>query len=269
MVGYRLTGGAVGARPRTRAHTHMYTFSALLMHKNAQITMCKKIIRAEASSRNYQQALKDKKNAAAAEQQVKEQLEATQAQVERERTRSQKLCEGQEMHARALLDASAGKSVVDLATVLGVSPTKLGKVVNASKRGTLSTELLDNAATSTTKFRDKPEFLKRVAATLTPLVEHVCSYPKFKDGVSDSGGVASMILGKIARDKSAKCKRRLDYGRPKNMTGELDNCLKELAAAWRTAFRQQDRAHSDRILQLTLKSIPQRSGRVTQWLGPR
>ena len=70
------------------------------MHKNAQITLCKKTIRAEASSRNYQQALKDKKNAAEAEQQVKQQLEAAQAQVKRERTRSQKMCEGQEMYMR-------------------------------------------------------------------------------------------------------------------------------------------------------------------------
>ena len=179
------------------------------------------------------------------------------------------LTEQKKLHARALENASTGKSVVDLASVIGVSPIKMGKVLQASKRGSLSTELMENAATTATKYDEKPAFIKRVEATLTPLVEHICSIPKFKAGQADSGGVASMILGKIARKKSAKCKRRLDYGRPKQITAELDACLKELGVAWRTAFREHDRDLSARLLQLTLKTIPPRSRRVSDWLGPR
>ena len=177
------------------------------------------------------------------------------------------LAEQKKQHARALENASTGTSVVDLASVIGVSPNKMAKVTKASKRGSLKTELLENATTGN---ESKPAFLKRVEATLTPLVEQICDIPKFKSGQADSGGVAAMLLGKLARKKSSKCKRRLNYGgRPKQVTAELDVVLKELAGAWRTAFRDHDRDLSARLLQLALKTIPPRSSRVTQWLGPR
>ena len=166
-------------------------------------------------------------------------------------------------------DATSGKSVVGLASMLGVSFESMAKVQKASKRGSLTSSMLDSAQTTTTKARDQPEFLKRVTSTLTPIVEQVCSYPKFADGKSDPGGVASMILGKIARAKSAKCKRKLKYDRPKGVSVELDAVLKEFGEAWRTVRRNQDRDASARVLQLALKAIPPRKGRVTDWLGPR
>ena len=176
------------------------------------------------------------------------------------------LTEQKELHARALENASTGKSAVGLASVIGVSPNKMAKVTKASKRGSLKTELMENATTAN---GNKPAFLKRVEATLTPLLEHICHIPKFKSGQADSGGVAAMLLGKIARKKSSKAKRRLNYGRPKQVTAELDVVLKELAGAWRTAFRDHDRDLSARLLQLALKTIPSRHSTVTNWLGPR
>ena len=236
--------------------------------------------RARESARLCERAVDDKNRAVAAHVHDQEKLKVQiqeindlEFKLERERHRTTKLTgqltAQQSLHARALENASTGKSVVDLASVIGVSPNKMAKVVNASKRGSLSTELMDNAETNATNCDNKPAFLKRVAATLTPLVEHFCAIPKFKSGQSDMGGVASMILGKIARKKSSKCKRRLNYGRPKQVTPELDTVLKELAVAWRTAFRDHDRDLSARLLQLTLKTIPAHSGVVTQWLGPR
>jgi len=168
----------------------------------------------------------------------------------------------------AVQDAMSGKSVVGLASMLGVSPLSMEKVENASKRGSLQTTMFDDAATPAAKVCDQNAFVRRVVSTLTPVVERLCAVPKFKGGNTDVGGVASIILGKIARDKSAKSvksRRKIDFGG----SLELDSLLKELSEAWRNAFRNEDRDASARLLQLTLKAIPQRKGRVTTWLGPR
>jgi len=170
----------------------------------------------------------------------------------------------------ALQDAMSGKNVVGLASMLGVSPKSLDKVENASKRGSLQTTMFEDASTPAEKVRDQNSFVKRIAATLTPVVERVCAAPKFMNGKTDVGGVASLILGKIARKKSQKSKRRLNFdARPRGVSPDLDSLLKEMAEAWRDAWRNHNRDASARILQLTLKAIPQRTGRVTSWLGPR
>ena len=79
-----------------------------------------------------------------------------------------------------------------------------------------------------------------------------------------------MVLGRLARDKSSKSRRKLNFtGRPRGISLELHKLLKELAPVWRDAFRNFDRDSSARILQLTLKAIPPLKGRVSDWLGPK
>ena len=56
--------------------------------------------------------------------------------------------------------------------------------------------------------------------------------------------------------------------KPKNISSELDNFLREVAKSWRTLRRSNDRDTATLMLQLALVSIPRRSGRVAEWLGP-
>ena len=177
-------------------------------------------------------------------------------------------CEVKKLKAE-VSDAMSGKSVVGLADMLGVSPTSMDRVVQASKTGSLTSATLDNAETPGNV--RKPRFLVRVEKTLTPIVARVCASAKFKDGKTDVGGVASMLLGRLARAKSSKSRRKLDFGaRPNGISPELHTLLKELAGPWREAFRNHDREASARLLQLTVKAIQgQRKGRVSEWLGPR
>ena len=166
--------------------------------------------------------------------------------------------------------ATSGHSVVGLSQMLGVSPSSMTQVERAAKEGTLCSDITGDA--STPQKGQRSRFLERVVTELTPAIEKICEYPKFLDGQSDSRGVASMILGKIARKKSrtAKSRRKLKYGnRPLGVCDELDSLLKELAISWRSAFRNHDRPAAKRLLQMTVSSIPSRRGRVSDWLGPQ
>ena len=166
-------------------------------------------------------------------------------------------------------DTMSGKNTTGLAEMVGVSPSSMERVYKGSQRGSLTSSVLEDASLhASASWNDETRFLKRVEKTLTPVIERLCSAPKFKNGKSDVGGVAAMVLGKIARRRSSR--RKLNFGgRPSGVTVELDTLLKELAAAWRHAFREHDRDTSARMLQLALKSIPKRTGRVSEWLGPR
>jgi len=166
-------------------------------------------------------------------------------------------------------EATSGHSVVGLSQMLGVSPSSMTQVERAAKLGTLCSEITGNASTPPKGQRSR--FLERVATELTPAIEKICEYPKFQNGQSDSSGVASMILGKIARKKSKKSKsrRQLKFGnRPMGVCPELDSLLQDMAKSWRSAFRNQDRPAADRLLQMTVACIPSRRGRVSDWLGP-
>ena len=55
---------------------------------------------------------------------------------------------------------------------------------------------------------------------------------------------------------------------PKNISSDLDMYLREVAKSWRTLRRKNDRDMATLLLQLALASIPKRSGRVSEWLGP-
>ena len=55
---------------------------------------------------------------------------------------------------------------------------------------------------------------------------------------------------------------------PKNISSDLDKYLREVAKSWRTLRRSNDRDTATLMLQVALASIPRRSGRVSEWLGP-
>ena len=170
----------------------------------------------------------------------------------------------------SIQEATSGHSVVGLSQMLGVSPSSMSQVQRAANLGTLCSAITSDARTPPKGQRSR--FLERIATELTPAIEKICEYPKFQNGQSDSSGVASMILGKIARKKSRKSKsrRQLKFGdRPLGVCTELDSLLQDMAKSWRSAFRNQDRAAADRLLQMTVACIPSRRGRVSDWLGPR
>ena len=128
----------------------------------------------------------------------------------------------------SIQQAKNGQSVVGLSEMLGVSPGSMKKVEQGTKMGSLCSAITEDASTPEQRNR----FLERVATTLTPVIEELCKIPKFKGGKHDSRGVVSMILGKIARKRSAKSKsrRRLIYdNRPRGVSNELHSLLKEFA----------------------------------------
>ena len=65
-----------------------------------------------------------------------------------------------------------------LSETLGVSPISLQKVKNASSRGSLSSEFLDDATPRINGGRN--QFHERVANVLGPALKQLCSIPKFK-----------------------------------------------------------------------------------------
>ena len=162
-------------------------------------------------------------------------------------------------------DANDGKTAVGISELLGVSPTSMDKVKRMS-RGSLRTCLLDDATPPEEGERNR--FLEKVTNVLSPAVEKICSMAKFKNNKTDKQGVARLILKGIARGKSRRRKLRFD-DRPMGVSVELDSLLKEMATSWRSAFRDKDRHTAHSLLQITLKAIPQRTGRVSDWLGPK
>ena len=233
------------------------------LHKSSQLAAeCDRLQQGRASLHQLIQTQK-----VSAEAQKKETMEAMEKASRLEVERDQLIAEVNTMQD-AHVSAESGQSVVGLSEMLGVSPTSMSKVERASKLGTLCSQITSDASTPPKGQRSR--FLERVAATLTPAIEKICEYPKFQDGKSDSRGVASMILGKIARQKSMKSRRQLKFGdRPMGICVELDSLLQELAKSWRSAFRNHDRPSANRLLQMTVASIPARTGRVSDWLGPK
>ena len=45
--------------------------------------------------------------------------------------------------------------------------------------------------------------------------------------------------------------------------------LQDMGVSWRQARRNGDRDSAARITQIVLKAIPKKSGRVSDWLGPK
>ena len=112
--------------------------------------------------------------------------------------------------------------------------------------------------------------------------------------VTDPDGVASLILEKfttkrkgsaIAHGRFSASKRKILFNPPApplvKIDGDplppepkmfvdtnTDHFLRDMATAWRRHRRNHDRASAATVLQLTLKAIPKRSGRVSDWLGP-
>ena len=164
--------------------------------------------------------------------------------------------------------ANTGESIVGVAKLLGLSPGSMSSVEKLSINKKISSEVTADASTPPKGTRNR--FLERVAATLTPIIKKVCSFPKFKDGKSDIGGVAATVVGRLAR---AKSRRRLNFqSRPRGISEDLDTLLKEMATSWRTAFRNHERHVANGLLQLALTSIDscrgRTRGRVSEWLGP-
>ena len=165
--------------------------------------------------------------------------------------------------------ALTGKNLTGLAEMVGVSPTSLKRVSQAAKRGSLTSSVLEDAGShATANWNDHTRFLKRVEGSLTPVIKKVCAGIKFKGGKTDVGGVANMILGKLAREKSARRKLLFGSNRHPGVSTELHVLLQKFGELWRHAFRDHDRDSAARLLQLTLKAIPKRSRRVSDWLGP-
>ena len=164
---------------------------------------------------------------------------------------------------------------MEMAQQVGVSLKSLEKVKRAlSRRPLLSNVVVDCSTDKTTR-----RYLTRVANCITPVVEAVCSRPKFKDNKADVSGVASMVLRKLAHKRTRKvgdvrhtgkrARRKLDFDLHKEFLGrDLVTFLEELAKSWRESFRVGEREVAGRILQLTLAGIPARRGRVSDWLGP-
>ena len=81
--------------------------------------------------------------------------------------------------------------------------------------------------------------------------------------------MAKFLLKKLAAKSKSKTRRKIFGDRPTGVSVELDSLLKEVATSWRAAFRDKDRERSASLLQLALKAIPRRTGRVSDWLGPK
>ena len=98
-----------------------------------------------------------------------------------------------------LNDITSGQNVVTVSKILGVSPNSMEKVKRAvqSKSGTLQSDTTSDASTPPKGQRNK--YLEKVTKSLTPAITKLCELAKFKDGKTDSGGVASMVMGRIAR----------------------------------------------------------------------
>ena len=168
---------------------------------------------------------------------------------------------------RKLKDVSSGTSVVEVSRVLGVSPQSMQMVERYSTlKGNLASRVCQDA--SSPDDGDRKYYLERIGRVLTPAVERICSIPKFgcdtnTPGVTDVSGVAKLIARRIERNKG-KARRKLFQVKRRlggSLNPDLDTLLKELATAWRSACRNQERDAAARLLQMTVLAIPKRHGK--------
>ena len=157
-------------------------------------------------------------------------------------------------------DVKAGKSAVLVSKMLGVSPESMKHVESSSKGSYLESWTLDEAAPPAEGQRPNG-FLERVTTVLSPAVEKICAMAKFKGKRTDIPGVARLLLRKV-QGRRYKAKRQLfNGGAPRGISHDLDSLLKEMATAWRQAFRNKERQAAASLLQMTLQAIPKRRGK--------
>ena len=193
--------------------------------------------------------------------------------------------------ARRRLEEQAGAVVTDpveLAKKVGVSPNSIKKIESNCIGELRSFKEQDCTSPAA---GERNYYQERVARCLTPSLQKICQMPKFKHG-EDVSGVARLLLKKVTAAKGTnnsagdnsvkgtprwrrkrrhkyKASRKLNFDGHRHFLGkELDGVLRELGESWRSTFRAGERDAAARILQMTLTSIPQRRGRVSDWLGP-
>ena len=149
---------------------------------------------------------------------------------------------------------------------------------------------------TSTRYEESPDgsvrnraarFLDDVARSLTPIVKHVCSFPKFGNK-SKPERVLKRVLHRMSKQRT--CETTV-HGRPGSnrklvfhksagnsqddwtqsqsppiptrksppiptLDVHTDEFLTEMGKSWREAFRNHDRPVADRILQTVLQAIP-------------
>ena len=85
---------------------------------------------------------------------------------------------------------------------------------------------------------------------------------------ADKATDAALVTKKKRKKRRKKPATKNKTKTHRKLTPDLDNLLKELSSMWRVAIRSNDRETADRVLQIALKAIPRRTGRVSDWLGP-
>ena len=194
--------------------------------------------------------------------------------------------------ARRRLEEQAEAVVTDpveLAKKVGVSPNSIKKIESNCGRRSGDLRSFKEQDCSSPAAGERNYYQERVARCLTPSLQKICQMPKFKQNGEDVSGVARLLLKKLSSDNDSagdnsvkgtprwrrkrrhkyKASRKLDFDGHRHIIGkELDGVLRELGESWRTTFRAGERDAAARILQMTLTSIPQRRGRVSDWLGP-
>ena len=163
------------------------------------------------------------------------------------------------------------KTSSGLADVLDLSPGSKQKVHRAEGQRSLhsqSLECVDDAMVT----GKRSSFLEHVFRELGPIILGVCSRVKFGiDRTTDPTGVARLILGKLMKNPkrlkySAKRKLLMQEQAKSNSTSttevstDIDNFLKQVAPSWRHAMKHHNRNFADKLLQISLKAIPPRSG---------
>ena len=112
-------------------------------------------------------------------------------------------------------------------------------------------------------------FIYNAVQSLTPVVEHLCKKFKFQ-GNTDVQGLVQLIAQNVIKKNDGgklKCRRRLLVDPSDGPSDDIANFLQEMGKSWRAAMRENDRGFASRILQVSLRSIPERrSGRVRDWL---
>ena len=155
------------------------------------------------------------------------------------------------------------------------------KVQIASKRGSLTSDLLPDAGATSAADGERNQFNERVINTLLPALKKLCSMPSYMvgqhsvcvtthtkhtnahthahlpQGNADPVGVAKLMVNKLGHSKlhksTKKLRRKLHYdkaSRPAGIGHDLHSFLTEMSTAWRTAFRDKDRGAAARLLQV-------------------
>lgn len=114
--------------------------------------------------------------------------------------------------------------------------------------------------------------MENVVNSLAPIIEKVCSIPKFANNTSDAPGVAMQVLERVGRvtgrfaasrsNQLRKTKRKIQFDKDKGdcISPQLHETLCELGRSWQQLMTNHDRDGATLVLQMTLKAIPKRSG---------